>query len=110
MILFLFQAAQAYLFGSWLPERVSKVEPELVNVTPSPVLVWLEGLNERVSGRVEMLSGMLILRIVTAADMSTDETDAQMYPGVTHFQALLAAIGACCDLSYLVQMTTLLCH
>jgi hypothetical protein len=61
-------------------------------------------------GRVEMFGGMLILRIVAATDMSTDETDTQVHPGITHFQALLAAIGARCDLSYLVKMTTGLCH
>ena len=62
------------------------------------------------SGRVEMLGGMLILRIVAAADMTTDEADTQVHPGVTHFQALLAAIGARRDLAYLVKMTTLCCH
>ena len=61
-------------------------------------------------GRVEMFGGMLILRIVAATDMSTDEADTQMHPGITHFQALLAAIGARGDLSYLVKMTTGLCH
>ena len=75
------------------------------NTTPR-----LEGLNDRVVGRVEMLGGMLILRIVAAADMTTDETETQMHPGITYFQAILAAIGARCDLSYLVKMTTLFCH
>jgi hypothetical protein len=42
---------------------------------------------------VEMFGGMLILRVIAAADMTTDETDTQMHPGVTHFQALLTAIG-----------------
>jgi hypothetical protein len=76
------------------PERVSKVQPELVSVTPSPVLIWLEGLNDRVVGRVEMLGGMLILRIVAAADMPAFKADAQVYPGVTDFQAILAPISA----------------
>lgn len=61
-------------------------------------------------GRVEMLCGMRILRIVTAADMSTDQTDTQMHPGIASFQAILAAIGARCHLSYLVKMATLVGH
>jgi hypothetical protein len=61
-------------------------------------------------GRVEMLGGMLILRIVAAADMTTDETDTQMHPCIPDSQTILAAIGAGCDLSYLVKMTTLFCH
>jgi hypothetical protein len=93
-----------------VPESVSKIEEELVDVTPPPVLTRLEGLNDGMIGRVEMLGGMLILRIVAAADMSTDETDTQMHPGVPHFQALLAAIGARGDLSYLVKVMTLSCH
>src|SRR5712691_656828 len=54
-----------------MTNRSSKLEHHLVDVTPAPVLPWLEGLDNRVSGRVEMLGGVLILRRVTAADMST---------------------------------------
>lgn len=93
-----------------MPEWVSKIEKELVDITPAPVLIWLKGLNDRVVGRVEMFGGMLVLRTIAAADMSTDEADTQMYPGVTNFQAVLAAIGARCDLLYLVEMMTGLCH
>src|SRR5258706_7306641 len=43
-----------------------------------PEFLWLEGLHDRMIGRVGMPGGMPIPRIVTAADMSTDETDTQM--------------------------------
>jgi hypothetical protein len=92
------------------PEPVCKIEKELVDVTPAPVLPWLEGLNDRMIGFVEMLGGMLILRIVAAADMPTDEADTQMHPGVTDFQTILATIGARGDLSYFVEMMTLFVH
>ena len=82
----------------------------MVSVTPSPVLIWLEGLHDRVVGRVEMLGGMLILRLVAAADMPAFKADSQVYPGVTDFQAILAPISARCDLTYLVKMTALFCH
>lgn len=42
--------------------------------------------------------------------MTTHETDAQMHPGVTDFQALLAAISAWGDLLYFVEMMTLFGH
>jgi hypothetical protein len=61
-------------------------------------------------GRVEMLGGVLILRIVAAAHMSTRETDAQVYPGISNFQTVLTAIGARCDVLYLIKMRTALCH
>ena len=94
----------------WQPDPVLKIEEELVKVTPAPVLIWLEGLHDRVVGRVEMLGGMRILRLVAAADMPAFKADSQVYPGVADFQAILAPISARCYLTYLVKMTTLLCH
>jgi hypothetical protein len=92
------------------PDRIRKIQPELVSVTPSPILLWLEGLHDRVVGRVEMPGGMFILRLVAAADVPAFKTDAQVYPGVADFQAILAPIRAWCNLTYLVKMTTLFCH
>ena len=93
-----------------MPDSVSKLEEELVDVTPAPVFPWLEGLNDGMIGRVEVPGGVLVLRIVTAADMTTDETDTQMHPGIPYFQTILTAIGAWRDFTYLVKMTTGLCH
>jgi hypothetical protein len=42
--------------------------------------------------------------------MSTRETEAQVYPGISNFQTVLTSIGARCDLSYLIKMRTALCH
>jgi hypothetical protein len=61
-------------------------------------------------GRVEMPGGVLILRIVTAPDMSTRETEAQVDPGIPNFQTVLTTIGARCDVLYLIQMCTAFCH
>ncbi len=93
-----------------MPDAVRKLEEELVDVTPAPVFPWLEGLNNGMIGRVEMLGGVLVLGIVAAADMTTDETDTQMHPGIPDFQTILTAICTRGDLSYLVKMTTLFCH
>ena len=41
---------------------------------------------------MEMLGGMRILRLVAAADMPAFKADAQVYPGVADFQAILAPI------------------
>jgi len=57
-----------------------------------------------------MSGGVLILRIVTAPDMSTGETKAQVDPAISNFQTVLAPIGAWRNLAYLVEVTTLLCH
>src|ERR1700724_861813 len=93
-----------------MPDPILKIEEELVNITPPPVLSWLERLNDRVTGGMEMLCGMRILRIVTTAHMPAFQANTQMHPGVTHFQALLTASGTRCDLPYLVKVMTLFCH
>jgi hypothetical protein len=88
-------------------QRSSKLKFKLVNITPAPVFSRLKGLDDRVVGGMEMPGRVLILGVVTAAHMATGEAEAQMDPGVTDFQAILAAIGAGGDLSYLVEMRTL---
>ena len=53
-------------------------------------------------GRVKMLGGVLILRIVATADMPAFETEAQVYPRIPDSQTILTAIRAGSNLSYLV--------
>jgi hypothetical protein len=91
-------------------DSVRPLKHDLVDVAPAPVFAGLEGLNNWVVGRVEMLCRMLVFRRVAAADVPTNKALAQMYPGVASFQAVLAAVCAGCDLSYLIKMGALLCH
>ena len=44
-------------------------------------------------GAVEMLGGVLVFGRVAAADVSAFHAQAEMHPGVAHFQALFAALG-----------------
>ena len=85
----------------------SKLKSNLVNIAPAPVLSRLKGLDNRVAGRMEMLCRVLILRIVTAANMATGETEAQVNPTLTGFQTILAAVCTLGDLPYLVEMCTI---
>jgi hypothetical protein len=88
----------------------SKRKFNLVNIAPAPVLSGLKGLDNRVVGGMEMLGRVLILGGVTAAHMTTAETEAQVNPGITDFQTFLAAVGTRGDLSDLVEMCTVFCH
>jgi len=104
-----------YLFSftcdvSGITKQLSKLEHELIDITPAPVFSWLEGLNDRMVGRVKMLGSMLILRRIAAADMPAFETEAQVDPRISNFQTILTSIGARCDVLYLIKMRTLLCH
>lgn len=88
----------------------SRLEHDLIDVAPAPVFAGLEGLDDRVIGRMEMPGRVRVLRGVATAHVSTDEAFAQMHPGVPNFQTLLSALCARCHLSDLIEMATLLCH
>jgi hypothetical protein len=90
--------------------RSSKLKEQLVDVAPGPVLTRLERLNDGMIGGVEMPGGVLVLRIVTAADVPTGETEAQVHPAISNFQTVLTSIGAWRDLAYLVEVATVVCH
>jgi hypothetical protein len=86
------------------------LQQHLVDITPAPVLPWLEGLDNRMVGRVEMLCGMLILRGIAAADMPAFQADTQVNPAISRLQTILTLLRARRDIVYMVKMHTLLCH
>ena len=45
------------------------------------------------SGGVKMLSRVLVLGGIAAADVTADPAETKMHPAVAHFEALLAAFG-----------------
>ncbi len=53
-----------------------RLEHDLIDVAPAPVFVWLEGLDDRVFGRMEVFGRVLVLRGVATANMPTDEAFA----------------------------------
>src|SRR5215467_7287789 len=86
------------------------LEHDLVDVAPAPIFARLEGLDNRVIGGVEMLRSVFVFRRIAAADVPADEALAQVHPGVANPQAILTAVRARCDISYLVEVCTLHCH
>lgn len=93
--------------GMDLPQIQSRrLDVGLIDIAPAPVLTRLEGLYERMVGRVEVLSGMLILRGVAAADVSTSLADAQMHPGIPECQTFFTTIGAGSNLVDQIEMCT----
>ena len=55
---------------------VRRLEHDLIDVATAPVFAWLEGLDDRVIGRMEVFGRVLVLRGVAAANMPTDEAFA----------------------------------
>lgn len=70
-----------------------RLEHHLIGIAPAPIFSRLEALHDRVTAAMEMLSGMPIGRRVTATHMTAGETQAQMDPAGSHFQAFLTALG-----------------
>src|SRR5262252_3723871 len=96
--------------GASLDAPVPGVQGELVDVAPAPVLARLERLDDRVVRGVEVLSNMLVLRVVAAADVAADHAQAQMHPSVADLEAVLAAVRAWRHRANLVEMRTGLKH
>jgi hypothetical protein len=67
---------------------------QLVDVAPKPPLARLERANDRMFRPVIVLRRMLVFGRIAAADVATFEAEAQMNPGVTAGEALLASIGS----------------
>ncbi len=53
-----------------------RLEHDLIDVAPAPVFARLEGLDDRVIGRMEVFGRVLVLRGVATANMPTDEAFA----------------------------------
>ena len=95
------------MISTWIKLRSSKLEHYLVDITPTPVFSRLKRPDNWVVSRVEVFGGMLVLGRITAANMPTFETEAQVYPRISDSQTILTPIRTGCDLSYLVKMCTL---
>jgi hypothetical protein len=89
-------------------QQSHKLDFDLINIAPSPVLSWFKGANDGMVGRVEMFGRVFIFRRVATPNVPTDEAEAQMHPGVTSFQAILAPIRAWNNLLYLVEVRTII--
>src|SRR5262249_47369907 len=74
-------------------ERGHRVEHLPIDVAPAPVLAGLEAADDRMMRRVEVFCGVLVRRIVTAADVAAGQAEAQMNPVCADLQALLTAVG-----------------
>src|SRR6266446_6929842 len=84
--------------------RSSKLHVDLVDVAPAPALPRLERGDDRMPGLLEVLGGVLVLRVVAAADVPAFPAQAKMHPGVPRREAFLAAVGVGRVRFYKLQM------
>ena len=69
------------------------LDQHVIHVAVAPVLSRFEGSDNRVSRAMEVLGGVLVLRLVAATYMPANQAFTQVDPPVTGPEALLAALG-----------------
>jgi hypothetical protein len=65
---------------------------DFIHVTPAPIFAGFNGFHNGMSGLVKVLGGVFVFRTVAAAHVTTLQTEAQMHPGVSHFEAFFATV------------------
>jgi hypothetical protein len=75
---------------------------QLIRVAPSPMLARLKRLDDRMLSCKKVFGGMLVLRAIAAAHMTAAETETQLDPCVSSFQAVLATLRARRDVVNLI--------
>jgi hypothetical protein len=80
------------------------VDLYFVDVAPFPVLAGLDRTHDGVLGGEKVLGGVLVLRRIAATDVAAEKTHAEMHPGISHFEALLATFRIGMDLVYVFEM------
>src|SRR6185312_3328903 len=82
-----------------------RLEEQLVDIAPAPILARLEALHHRVLRRVEMLGGVLAGRLIAATDMAANQAHPQVNPAAMRLQAFLATLrGTRGDVADLIEV------
>jgi hypothetical protein len=74
----------------------AKVQTNFIDIAPSPPFRRIVAFDDGMAGLAKMLGGVTVWRAVAAADMAARPAEAQMHPGRTDLQTLLATERARC--------------
>ena len=87
---------------------LGKIQFELVDVTPAPILPGLDRSHDGMLGRMEVLGSMLIFGRIATTDVPATQTQAKVHPPVAHLQTLFTTSGMRFDVLDLIEMRTLI--
>src|SRR5215472_10533631 len=87
-----------------------EVDLDFINIAPAPILARLERADDRMLRLVEVLGGVLVLRGVAAPDVAAGQAQAQVDPGVAHFEAFFTAVGLRFHVVYLIEVSACAGH
>jgi hypothetical protein len=88
---------------------LSRLEHNLIDVAPHPILARLDRLHQGMMIGVIVLARVFILRRIAAAYMPAGQTHSQMNPVIADLQTLFAAIRSRRDIARLINMCAC-CH
>jgi hypothetical protein len=57
-----------------------------------------------------MFGGMLVFRLVTAANMATGQANTQVHPTVPSFETFFASVGGASASQYFIEVLTINAH
>src|ERR1700687_2443623 len=89
---------------------IAQIEQYLIDITPAPSFRRVVTLDDRMARGVEMLGGVLVGRIVAAADVAAAAADPQMQPDTAALQAFLATERARRDAADAGDVAAAVCH
>jgi len=89
------------------PPVSGKVQFELVDVTPAPILSRLDRSHYRMLGRMEVLGSVFIFRRIATTNVPAAQTQAKVHPPVAHLQTLFTTLGMGFNVLDLIEMRTL---
>src|SRR6266852_5180360 len=89
---------------------IRQIEQDFIDITPAPPLRRIVALDDRMLRGVKMPGGVLVGRVVTAADVTAGAADPQMQPLAAASEAFLAAERARRDAADAGDMRAAFCH
>src|SRR5438552_14562375 len=87
-----------------LPASLGRLQHNLIDIAPAPVLTRFERGHDGVLGRVKVLGCMLVFGRIAAAHVTAGPAKPQVDPCVSHLEAFLATSGLRFDIFHLAQM------
>jgi hypothetical protein len=81
-----------------------RVQLDLIDVAPAPVLARLESPDDRMTDLVKVRGRVLVWGAVAAADVTAGHAEPEVDPRAAHPQAVFASVGARFDFVNLIEM------
>ena len=82
----------------------AEIEHLFVDVTPTPGVWRIVGFHDGVAAGMEMFGCVLVLRIVTATNVTAGAAYAQVHPAIAGLQTIFAAVRGRNDVAHGLDM------